>query len=154
MSMPPVIHYLQFDALSEPWVTYNLSDQSKLRLKTVVVNIIKTGQYDEFGKPVYGVMSNTIQVVRAPKELRGNPTNPMPTPQQINDSIIEDVNSSVENDEWNTYRCEDGTTINLKVIIVSIKRTSKVDPLGEPIYMVSTQNMIKDEVPKILYKKS
>lgn len=154
MSLPPVIHYVEFEILSEPWIKYRLSDTSTILIRTVLTNIIKTGQYDPFGKPMYGMVSANMQVVRAPKDLRGSPTIPPPTPEQLGDSILAEVNFTSENDEWNNYKCEDGTTLQLKSQIISIKRTSKYDQFGEPIYMVHAQNMVKDDVPKILWKKS
>jgi len=154
MSFPPIIHYVDFEVLSEPWIKYRLSDNSIISLRTIVTNVIKPGQFDVFGKPQYGVVSNTLQVVKAPKDLRGNPTIPPATPEQLGDSILAEVNFTPENDEWNNYRCEDGTTLQMKVQVISIKRTSKYDQFGEPIYLVHSQNIIKDEVPKMLWKKS
>ncbi|MDE1832245.1 MAG: hypothetical protein KGI02_07740 [Thaumarchaeota archaeon] len=154
MSLPPVINYVEFEVLTEPWIKYNLSDGGKLLMRTVVTSIIKTGQYDPFGKPVYAVMSNTLQVVRAPKDLRGNPTMPPATLEQLGSSVVAEVNASPESDEWNAYKCEDGTTLQLRTTIITVTRTSKYDPTGEPIYIVNSQNMIKDEVPKLLWKKS
>src|SRR5574340_1313661 len=105
MSLPPIINYVEFDTLTEPWIKYNLSDGSKLLLRTITTNIIKTGQFDAFGKPIYGILSTTVQVVRAPKDLRGQPTIPPPTPEQMGSSVLADVNASADNEEWNTYKC-------------------------------------------------
>lgn len=154
MSFPPIINYVDFEVLTEPWIKYTLSDGGKLLMRTIITGIIKTGQYDPFGKPVYGTMSNTLQVVRAPKDLRGNPTMPPPTPEQLGASVVADVNASPESDEWNMYKCEDGTTLQLKSTVITVKRTSKYDPTGEPIYIVNSQNIIKDDVPKLLWKRS
>lgn len=154
MTPPPVHHYIEFDILSEPWVKYTLSDNSFVLLRTIATNIVKTGQYDMMGKPLYVLFSNTLQVAHAPKDLRGNPTIPLPTPEQIGDSIVAEVNFTPDTEEWNSYKCEDGTTIQLRTQVITIKRTAKYDQFGEPVYVVHSQNLIKDEVPKILWKKS
>ncbi len=154
MSLPPVINYVDFEVLNEPWNKYKLSDGAILFSRTIVAHIIRTGQYDAFGKPAYFVSSNTLNVVRAPKDLRGNPTQPVPTPEQFASSIVEEVNATPEREDWNHYKCDDGTTISVKAVLTTIQRTSKYDNLGEPIYFVNSQAVVKDDVPKSLWKKS
>jgi hypothetical protein len=151
--LPPVINYMDFEVLNEPWNKYKLSDGSVLYMRTIAINIIKTGQYDQFGKPIYLVSTTYIYHVRAPKELRGNPTIPQPMPEVLADSIAEDVNATPEKEDWNRYKLEDGTTIMLKAILTRIQRTTKYDQFGEPIYIIYIQNIIKDDVPKNLWKR-
>ncbi|MHB8601941.1 MAG: hypothetical protein ACYC6W_09295 [Nitrosotalea sp.] len=154
MSFPPIINYVEFDTLTEPWIKYNLSDGAKISIRTIATNIIKTGQFDAFGKPIYGILSSGLQVVKAPKDLRGQPTSPPPTPEQLGSSVVADVNATPENDEWNVYKCDDGSTLQLKAQVLTVRRTAKYDNLGEPIYIVQSQNLMKDDIPKILWKKS
>lgn len=154
MSVPPVINYVDFEVLNEPWEVYKLTDNTILRTRSVVAQIVKTGQFDVYGKPVYAVMANVMHSIRAPKELRGEPTLPPLTSQQLGNSIIEEVNASLTGQpQWNIYRCVDGTTIKVQTVLVSVRRTSAFDILGEPMYIISTHHIIKDDVPKTLWAK-
>ncbi len=71
-----------FEAKSEPWVTYDLSDGTVLKIRTLVTGIMRLeGEHDAGGNPVYTVSTQVvIRVVSAPKELRGPPTSPMTPP--------------------------------------------------------------------------
>jgi hypothetical protein len=153
MSLPPTINYVDFEVLNEPWNRYKLSDGSLLNSRVIVAQIIKPGQYDPYGKPVYGIMAQTFNTIRAPRELRGTPTVPAPHSQQLGSSIAEDVNAVPLNQEdQNIYKCVDGTTIKIKNVFTSIKRTNYHDGLGEPIYIINSQNIVVDDVPRNLWK--
>jgi hypothetical protein len=55
----------------EHWSEYLLEDQTVLRLKPVVTEILRLeGQYDPMGNPVYVVQSTNVVSVDAPDELR------------------------------------------------------------------------------------
>ena len=153
MSFPLVISYLDFDVLHEPWNRYRVSDGSMLYSRVIVVQIVKPGQYDIYGKPQYGILANNLSSLRAPKELRGSPTLQPPSAEQLGNYIVEDVNIEPISEDWSSYRCADGTTIKVKGFVTSIKRTSVYDGLGEPLYIINTQNIIKDDVPKNLWRK-
>src|SRR5881628_4240987 len=67
---------LDFEAKSEPWVTYDLSDGTVLKIRTLVTGVMRMeGEHDPVGNPLYNVSTQiVIRVVNAPKELRGSPT--------------------------------------------------------------------------------
>jgi len=71
-----------FEAKSEPWVTYDLSDGTSLKIRTLVTGILRLeGEHDVGGNPVYTVSTQVvIRVVSAPKDLRGTPTSPTTPP--------------------------------------------------------------------------
>lgn len=50
---------------------------------------------------------------------------------------------SVEREDWNVYRLEDGTTLKVKLVLVDVIRTPEHNPLGEPIYQILSQNIVK-----------
>jgi hypothetical protein len=149
---PPIINYVDFEVLNEPWNRYKLSDGTLLRSRVVVAQVIKTGQFDPFCKPLYGILAQTFNTIRAPKELRNNPTVPPPTPQQLGSSIVENVTAEPLEEGECIYRCVDGTTLRIKNVFVAIRRTSNHDALGEPIYIIDTQNIVIDDIPKNLWK--
>ncbi len=48
----------------------------------------------------------------------------------------------VQAEDWSEYACSDGTKLRMKTIITKIARLSKRNAEGEPIYVVSTQNVV------------
>jgi len=156
LSLPDVIDYVEFDIENEPWEKYRLSDGSILKTRTVVTQIVKTGQYDPFGKPTYGVLANVIHSIQAPREFRGKqPTIPPPSPQQLGEAIVEEVTAQPTGEvQLNTYNCNDGTILRIQTIFTSIKRTNLFDTLGESLYIINTQHVIKENIPKHLWKSN
>ena len=60
-----------FRTNAEHFNEYLLDDQTVLKLKPVVTEIIRVeGQYDSMGNPVYLVQSTNVVAVDAPDELR------------------------------------------------------------------------------------
>lgn len=55
----------------EHWNEYLLDDQTVIRLKPVVREIVRLdGHYDEEGNPVYVINSTNVTHVSAPEELK------------------------------------------------------------------------------------
>jgi hypothetical protein len=62
---------LDFRTLHEEWNEYETEDGSRIRVKLVVTEIIRTDQYDlQTDQPVYVVRSGNIVVTKAPDELK------------------------------------------------------------------------------------
>lgn len=144
---------MDIEAATENWSEYVTSDGSKILLRSVLVNVVRFAQYDAFGKPAYAPLSVNLMSVRAQKELRGNPTNPPPSPQELAMSTVEEVTIKPIRATPNNYKLSDGTDLTLTLAITSVKRTDKYDQLGEPMYIIESQNIIKLDVPKALYRK-
>ncbi len=45
-------------------------------------------------------------------------------------------------EEWNEYKCEDGSTIRLKTVVSKIHRSDQKNEAGEPIFMVRSSNIV------------
>jgi len=145
---------LGFEILEEPWNEYMLSDDTKLRQKLVLTYVAKiAGAYDQLGRPVYQPAFNVALSVVAPKELRGQPSIPPPDDREVAETASEVVQiSRVVRDEPSRYRFEDGTGASIKIVITTIKRSSKYDQFGMPIYMVDWSLAPSYEVPKTLWR--
>jgi len=65
----------------------------------------------------------------------------------------EEIAYNTEAENWNIYKLEDGTTIKMKLIVHQIVRTNEFNQQNEPIYVVSSQNLIVPNVPEKLKKK-
>lgn len=62
---------LDFRTLHEEWNEYETEDGSRVRVKLVVTEIIRTDQYDtQADQPVYVVRSGNIVVTKAQDELK------------------------------------------------------------------------------------
>jgi hypothetical protein len=62
---------LDFRTLHEEWNEYETADGSRIRVKLVVTEIIRTDQYDtQTDQPVYVVRSGNIVVTKALDELK------------------------------------------------------------------------------------
>lgn len=68
---------VDFDATAEPWTTLKLSDGSTLKLKPVITKVIRYGDYDQHGDPIYQVFaSEVVRVMGVRKDLKGKPLMP------------------------------------------------------------------------------
>jgi len=145
---------LEFETIDEHWNVYLLSDGTKLKEKHVLLSIARTDTYDTLGRPVYQPFLFTLLVPIAHEELRGEPSNVVPSPRALVDAGTEAVRvEKVEYDEPNIYRLEDGTIASFRVTITSIKRSLKFhDHLGMPVYIVESTVAPSFEIPKSLWK--
>jgi hypothetical protein len=87
---------------------------------------------------IYQTAHTTLFAVRAPKELKGLPTIPLPDPSELLDYATDVSISRSVVDDWNIYSLENGATLRTKLIIVSIKRSAKYDQFGELIYVINS----------------
>jgi len=56
----------------------------------------------------------------------------------------EEVDFENEKEEWNVYKLSDGSTLKVKLVLVNVVRSrDKYDPLGNPIYGITSQNIVK-----------
>ena len=67
----------------------------------------------------------------------------------------EEVDFENEKESWNVYKLADGTTLKIKLVLVNVVRSrDKYDPLGNPIYGITSQNIVKAlNVPEKLRRK-
>ena len=67
----------------------------------------------------------------------------------------EEVDFESQKEEWNTYKLADGSTLKVKLVLVNVVRSpTKFDPLGKPIYGITSQNILRViDVPDKLMKK-
>jgi hypothetical protein len=59
------------DESSEKWSEYKLEDGTTIRLKQVLMEVIRTGQYDPEGNPLYAIKAQPVLlVVDVPDKLK------------------------------------------------------------------------------------
>ena len=67
----------------------------------------------------------------------------------------EEVDFKNEKEEWNIYKLADGSTLKVKLVLVNVVRSrDNYDSLGNPIYGITSQNIVKVlSAPKKLKRK-
>lgn len=81
----------------------------------------------------------------------------MPKPMQITPQDLEagqDVDFEQINENWNTYKLGDGTTLKVKLVLTGVKRLQKWNVDGSPVYVINSTNAVRvTGVPKDLKAK-
>ena len=63
---------------------------------------------------------------------------------KINLSEGEEVDFENEKEGWNVYKLADGSTLKVKLVLINVVRSQdKYDPLGNPIYGITSQGIVK-----------
>jgi len=67
----------------------------------------------------------------------------------------EEVDFENEKEEWNVYKLADGSTLKVKLVLINVIRSrNKYDPVGKPIYGITSQNIVRVlNVPEKLKQK-
>jgi hypothetical protein len=67
----------------------------------------------------------------------------------------EEVDFENEKEVWNIYKLADGSTLKVKLVLVNVVRSKEsYDSLGNPLYGITSQNIVKViDVPKKLKRK-
>ena len=139
---------LDFDVVREPWNKYELSDGSILKVKYVLLKVRKTIEPD--GRTNYEVKGQNIIVVsNIPDHLRGRPSEESYSPRELEASIVEeDMRYNTLSEEWNEYVAEDGARIRIKMTVVKVSRTNRMNREGEPIYLVQSSTLAQIRPPR------
>lgn len=139
-AVPPKGEPVDFKTISEKWSVYEIKDKLPVKLKArlIVNKIIITEEKDQLGFPVYSPgASNPIFVTFAPKELRGEPTIPPPTREQLRDSKKIDLGVVPKEEPWNEYQLDDGTIIRSRIVVTGVLKAPFYALDGDPLYIVS-----------------
>lgn len=53
---------------------------------------------------------------------------------------------------WNEYRASDGTLLRMKLVVSKILRLDERNEQGEPIYLITSSNIVSASVPPELMR--
>lgn len=136
---------LDFEILREPWNKYSLKDGAYLKSRFILLKIKKRlvpATVTE-KKTEYGFEGQNLTVAYSiPAELKGPPSDVQYSPQQLSESKKDDIAYDTLGEEWNEYVLEDGTALKIKNTVVAISRTDKVDKNGDPVYFVTSSQIL------------
>jgi len=148
MTLP--VTELDYEVIREPWNRYELDGGAHLKLRYILIQITKK---PEVGGPTpgYNVKGQHIaEICRVPLDQKGPPSDREYSPQELEENVVDDdVKFSTLNEEWNEYFAEDGTRIRLKIMPVSIKKSSLTNKEGDPIYNIQFTLVPQIKPPKI-----
>jgi hypothetical protein len=135
---------VDFDVVAEHWSVYRVKDKAPVILKARVIltKTIRTTETNELGQPVYATgTGNIILVTFAPSEMRGVPTIPPPSSEQIAKSLLGDLEFETIEEPWNEYKLKDGTIVHMKAIVTGVMKTPFFSADGDPLYYVNHQRV-------------
>ncbi len=68
----------------------------------------------------------------------------MDEPDQGNQVVqLEEVKITKFDEKWNKYELADGTTLEIKLVLLMVLKDEKVDEFGVSNYVVRSQNVVK-----------
>lgn len=67
----------------------------------------------------------------------------------------DEVDFDVVEEGWNVYKLKDGSTLKIKLVLAGvIKVRNQYDPIGNPVYMINSTNVVRvTDVPPELKRK-
>jgi hypothetical protein len=134
---------VDFRVMNEDWQTYELSDESRLKVKLVLTQVwrARTQVNPITGEPLYMWNTlNALSLLSFPETLRGQSTTMQITPEIVAQNIDRPVDFEIvgKEDEWNVYNLMDTSVLRLRLNITGISRTKLRGQAGEPVYSVAT----------------
>jgi hypothetical protein len=149
--MPSFPDDIKFSVVKEDWNEYKLQDETILRTKIVLIKAVR--DVDPRQGIGYNFNTQNHVAVFTSSDKKGTPGTKPYTPQELQASVVDEIDFEVVKEDWNSYQLEDGARIDIKLILTRVAKTDKFDPMGSPIYLTQTQTVIKPKIPKELQKK-
>lgn len=72
---------------------------------------------------------------------RGAPPGVRITQKDYSEGV--DLDFSDEQEHWNIYTLDDGTTLKVKLVLRGVKRLKKFNPDGNPMYVIQSQTIVR-----------
>lgn len=74
----------------------------------------------------------------------------LPNGEEVNGT---ELTFRASGEEWNEYLVDDGTVIRFRAVVTEVIRLEGVyNQMGDPVYMVNSQNIVKVSAPEELRK--
>lgn len=133
---------ISLKTINEKWHIYELEDNTIIKTKFVLMNIVAYGEENELKKRLANFASTNLVVVYSPKEIRG-PKDKAWTAQELEEHITGNNLKfrQIEDGGMNTYETEK-SIIQVEHRVAQIDNTSKYDKNGMPAYIVRSKTSI------------
>lgn len=151
--LPSGFEYVSFDVKKEPWNRYKLEDGAILKTKLVLINVIaeqgfkqqiRVGKLEKGAQIRLIFQTNNIIGVEVSASMTGEPGKERYNHQVLESSVTqEDMDFETIQEGWNIYQLEGHALLKARSSPIRLRRTSKYDAQGIPIYMVDFRTDVK-----------
>jgi len=133
---------INFDVLNEKWQVYELEDNTIIKSKFLLINILAYGVPDEEGKRLTRFGTQTINVIHSPRGIRGPPDRTW-TAEELEPYVTETNLKKRLIKDSGLYRYESENSIfEVDYMIRQVDKTSKYDAIGMPAYIIRSKTSI------------
>ena len=129
------VRSLDFEIIKEPWNKYQISDNSVLKFRTILMKVKRT---IENNKVSFTANVETLIIANADPSLKGAPNTGRPTDNAAESIDKKDMRYDTISQEFNEYVLDDGTKIKIYTNVTNIDRSRLRDADGDPIYNVNS----------------
>jgi hypothetical protein len=136
---------LEFEVEKEVWNKYELSDDSILKTRVVLLKLIQQPNKNNLTEIQVSGETQIINTISPTKNYRlyGTPFTGNYSLEDLAQAKKVEVNSTQLYEDWNVYRLNDGRKLKTKLVVSSIKRcVDKYDKHGIPVYLVDSTVVI------------
>lgn len=144
---------LKFEVIKEGWNEYKLDDGAILRTKLILGKVIIPAGFTLENTGRFDFQTQNMIVAYVPQNMKGTPIGRPLTPQEIEDSIVEDLDFEQTTEAVNEYRLPRSITIKLRFMLTRVAKTDKFNRDGTPIYATRTQVVPQIKLPKGFRKR-
>ncbi len=148
MSLPTFdrnYQFFDFEVVKEEWNEYSLNDGARIKIKFAVTRIIRRNTTPP---NTYEITGNAQLVVITDPNHRGEPA--LLTPEEQREFATGGpankipVNVLTHSEVWNQYHLiRTDEVLRVKLILVDVYRLpDKYDDIGEPMYYITTGNVV------------
>jgi hypothetical protein len=142
---------VDFEVLSEDWTKYNLSDNSALRVKILVLKLVQSE--GETGVPNFGAAAQNIVTVHVPQSMLKHEGDDVRVitgevkPEDIKTGLELDF-QPVEPPKWQQYNTSTGWLVMVRPEVGRVVRIQGYIPIGksgllEPMYWANVQSTFR-----------
>lgn len=144
---------VEFEVIKEGWNEYELSDGGTLRTKLTLGKVITPAGSTIENTQAFNFQTQNMVVVYVPQNMKGTPIGRPLSPQEIQDSIIEDLDYEQTKETVNEYKLSNNVTVKLRFMLTRVAKTDKFNTDGAPIYATQTQIVPQIKLPKGFVKR-
>jgi hypothetical protein len=131
---------LSFNPIREGWSIYTTKDLALIKIRQILMRIVLLSTPEDGSGRLAASGSLAFAVVSPDK---GPPDSRQYTAEQIVQAITQPhVEYDTVKEDWNEYDAE-GVGIGVKVVATNIAKTRLFDGMGEPIYWVNYQIVVR-----------
>ena len=151
--MPAFPEDVKFKVKKEGWNEYALSDGATLRTKLTLGKVIMSAGSTLKTAQSFNFQTQNHIVAYVPQKMKGTSIGRPLAPQELQDSVVEDLDFRQKKRCINEYELPKNIRIKLQLMLTRVSKTDKFAPDGSPIYTTQTQVVPQIKLPKGFGKK-